>query len=101
MAFEEDTAAFVDQDGPGVSAASWTHSAVTATVYGYFNAPYQDVALGLAGMSAQNATFDCRAADVPAAAEGDTLVIDGTSYSIASDLQPLDDGAFVRIPLKG
>ena len=74
----DDRAIFVGTDDFGVSA---TFGA--ATVNGIFDNEFVEVdAGGGVGFALQQPRFVCRTADVSAAAEGDTITINATGYTI-------------------
>ena len=84
MAIESaaDRAAFFDTDEFG-SAATWTPAGGSATtVNGVFDSEYQEVAISQVGVALSQPRFVCRTADVSGAAEGDTLSVGATSYTI-------------------
>jgi hypothetical protein len=89
--FTEDLTVFLNT-GDFAIAATYDGS---TTVNGIFDAEYAD-AFGVAGTSP---AFTCRAADIPAAGVGNTLVVSGVTYRIRNRM-PQDDGAVVILKLE-
>ena len=77
------------QTGDFATAAVW--SVGSATVNGVFD---NEFALGLGLMDSSKPVFVCSAADMPTAAQGQTLVINSTTYTI-NDVQPDGTGLLV------
>lgn len=88
MALTENLNIFFDVGGFAV-AATWSVGA--ATVNGIFD---KDYALQLGLVDGSNPIFMCKAADMPTAAQGQTLTIAGIVYTI-TDVKP--DGSGVLI----
>lgn len=79
MAFTEDLSEFLDPTyGFAVTA---TYNGVTS-VNGIFDAQYFEPEAGLGGVQASQPVFLCRAADVPSAVHGQTLVVNAVTYQI-------------------
>lgn len=95
MAFTEDLAQFLDTDDFAVAA---TYNGST-TVNGILDQEYYEVGVGDAGVESSQPVFLCRTADVPAAAHGDTLLIDAITYKVRG-VQP-DGTGLTRLALKG
>ncbi len=96
MAFTEDFDNYFDTDDFAV-AASWTPNGGEATtVNGVFDGEYFDDVGGSVGIESSQPRFTCAAADVPAVAQGDAIVISGTTYEIVN-VQPDGTGEVVLI----
>lgn len=77
-----DRAVFFDTDEFG-TAATWTPSGGSAaTVNGVFDSEYQEVGVSQVGVALAQPRFVCRTADASTAAEGDTLLVGSTTYTI-------------------
>lgn len=73
----------LDEDEFGVSATYTPALGSPTSVVGIFDNSYQAVDIGSgAQIASEEPRFLCRTADVSSAAEGDTLVADGTTYTI-------------------
>lgn len=82
--FAEDLSVFTDPDGLGEAAL-----VDGVAVNGIYERAFE---LALDGMVADSAPrFTCAAADVPSVHAGSTVVVDGTSFTVAGPPQP--DGA--------
>lgn len=88
--FEEDLTQFF---GVNDFATSGVYDG-TKTIQVIFDEPD----LGQLGVAGSNPTAMCAASDVDADPTGNTLVIDGTTYTIR-DIKPLDDGSTVQLEL--
>lgn len=79
MAFIEDLSEFFDTTyGFAVTA---TYNGVTS-VNGIFDAEYFETTAGFGGIQSSQPVFLCRAADMPSAVHGQTLVVNAVTYQI-------------------
>lgn len=95
MAFAEDASEFLDTVHGFAVAATWNG---TTTVNGIFDNEYFEIGVGTPGAEGSQPSFFCRAADVAAAAQGDTLLINSVTYTVVS-VQP-DGTGFTRLVLR-
>lgn len=95
MAFSEDPSEFLDTTHGFAVAATYNG---TTTVNGIFDNDYFEIGAGTPGMEGNQPSFLCRAADVPSAAQNDTLLINSVTYTVVA-VQP-DGTGFVRLVLR-
>jgi len=89
-----------DADDRATMLADWdtaTYNGAT-TVNGIFDNEYFEIGSGTPGMEGSQPSFICRAADVSAAAQGDTLLINSITYTVVA-VQP-DGNGMVRLVLR-
>jgi hypothetical protein len=97
--FHEDIDAFFSLADHAVE-ASWTAAGGSpADVVGIFNDEYFEDVGGPVGVEGSQPVFVCAAADVPNVAQGDTIAIDGKTYSIVN-VRP-DGTGIVDLILEG
>lgn len=74
-------------------AATWTHAGgVPTTINVVLDTEYAaPEGVGIAGVSGAAPIAICKTSDVPGAARGDTLVVDGTTYYV-TEAMPDGDG---------
>ncbi len=95
MAFTEDLTEFLDTTHGFAVAATYNG---TTTVNGIFDDEYFEVGIGTPGVEGSQPSFICRAADVSAAVQGDTLLIGSTTYTVVN-VQP-DGTGMIRLVLR-
>lgn len=93
MAFTEDLTAFFGTADFAVAATLQGGSTVNVI----FDEDYVEA---FDRVSTTNPVCLARASDIGAANVGQTLVVNGTTYTIR-DRQPIDDGSVVRVQLEG
>jgi hypothetical protein len=97
--FTEDIDAFFSLTDHAIS-ASWTPGGGSpADVVGIFNDEYFEDVGGPVGVEGSQPVFVCAAARVPGVAQGDTIVINGKTYSIVN-VRP-DGTGIVDLILEG
>ena len=92
MAFEEDLLAFLSTDEFAVTA---NYNSGTSVV-GIFNNAHELAPLGMAMQAAARPEFLCRSADLDASPVGKSLIVNGTTYSVAEQ-QPDGTGMTLLI----
>jgi Phage Head-Tail Attachment len=82
--FDEDINAFLSLTDHAIS-AEWTPTGGSAsTVAGIFNDQYFEDVGGPVGVEGSQPVFVCAAASVPNVAQGDTIAVNGKTYSIVN-----------------
>lgn len=78
-----DRAIFVDVDDFGTAASYTPAGGSASTVNGIFDNDFIEVETGAGvGVALQQPRFHCRTADVSSAAEGDSITINSTAYTV-------------------
>jgi hypothetical protein len=82
-------------------AATWTPAGESAqTVNGNFDRPYVDVEIGETIVQEYQPQFMCQSSDLTSPAqiaEGDTMVIDGTTYVVVSEEQDGNGVSLIKL----
>ena len=81
MSFSEDAADFINADTPGYVLATIGG----ATVAGLFDKEQVDIQIGFSGMEARRPSFICATALVSAIAQGASVIIGGTTYTVGNN----------------
>ena len=96
--FAEDLTPFFDPAGLGVAASFIPAGGSAKTVNGVFEDEYVDIDSGGVGIDGSGPKFICAAADVPGVKQGDALIVNAVSYTVA-DVQP-DGSGIVELILR-
>lgn len=67
-----------------------------SNVKGHFEHEHDPVQAGMVEFSVQSASFTCKTSDVSSVAEGETVTISGSSYTV-TDVQPDGTGVTMLI----
>ena len=96
MAFVEVFSEFYNTDDFAVNATYTPQGGSASTITGIFDEEYQLIDAGSVGVSGSTPVFECASSSVPAAAPGDTLVVNAVTFLVV-EVQPDGTGVTVLI----